>query len=45
MDDNNILAEFLHVIHLMTGKDHQFPLFNLLRDDFLQDLGVHRIQS
>ena len=45
MQDNDILTEFLHIIHLMGGENHKLSILNLFLNDFLQRLGIDRIQS
>ena len=45
IDDRDILAEFLHIAHLMTGENDDAPFADQFPDDVLQHLCIDRVQT
>ena len=45
MQDGNGIAEFLHIVHLVAGKEHDFSRINQFPDHIFQQHGVHRVQT
>ena len=45
MQNNDVLTEFLDIIHLMRGENNKLSILNLFLYDFLQRLGVDRVQT
>ncbi len=44
VDQRDVIADFLHIAHLVGGKDDQPPLTHKAGDSVLEHLGVHRVQ-
>ena len=45
MENCYVRTEFLHNLHLVAGHDDILAAGNLLTDNFLQDIGIYRIET
>jgi len=45
IDDNNILAKFLDIAHLVAGENDDLAVADQLLHNILQNLGVDRIKT